>query len=291
MEPLPPETVAAVREATGRLVDGIVELVRAENPVYAHVLGGPEGVGIHLGIEQAISSFLDAIERGDSPAGETAEVWRRLGEAEFQAGRSLEALRAAWRTGTRAAWRGAAELAAAAGVPTDLVISLAEAIFVFTDELATDVVEGYLRAQSDEAGERERRRRRLASLLLDADGHDPEAVTHAAELARWPLPRAIAALALDADTPGAVPRRLSVDALVGADTDGAFLLIPDPAAPGRARELTRALGAVAAALGPAVAARETHRSLRWARCALELVKRGVLPRERPTRVDDHLATV
>jgi hypothetical protein len=142
MEPLPPETVAAVREATGQLVDGIVELVRAENPVYANVLGGPEGVGIHLGIEQAISSFLDAIERGERPTGETAEVWRRLGEAEFQAGRSLDALHAAWRTGTRGAWRGAAELAAAAGVPTDIVISLAEAIFVFTDELATDVVEG-----------------------------------------------------------------------------------------------------------------------------------------------------
>ena len=35
----------------------------------------------------------------------TGEVWRRLGEAEFQAGRSLDSLRAAWRTGTRAAWR------------------------------------------------------------------------------------------------------------------------------------------------------------------------------------------
>ena len=69
------------------------------------------------------------------------------------------------------------------------VIALAEAIFVYTDELAADVVEGYLRMQSDEAGERERRRRRLATLLLDADAHDPEAIAHAAELARWPLPR------------------------------------------------------------------------------------------------------
>ncbi len=72
-------------------------------------------------------------------------MWRRLGEAEFQAGRSLEALRAAWRTGTRAAWRGAAEVGAAAGVPTPTVIALAEAIFVYADELGTDVVEGYLR--------------------------------------------------------------------------------------------------------------------------------------------------
>ena len=291
MEPLPPETVAAVRDASSSLVDGIIELVRAENPVYAHVLGGPEGVGIHLGVEQAISSFLDAIERGEKPTGETAEVWRRLGEAEFQAGRSLEALRAAWRTGTRAAWRGAAELASNAGVPTPLVIAMAEAIFVFTDELATDVVEGYLRMQSDEAGERERRRRRLASLLLDADGQDPEAIAHASELARWSLPRTLAVLALDADAPGAITRRLSIDALVAADAGGAVLVLPDPDAPGRSGGLGRALGSTAAVLGPTVPPRDAHRSLRWARLALALVKQGALPCERPTRVSDHLATL
>ena len=47
----------------------------------------------------------------------------------------------------------------------------------------------------------------------------------------------------------------------------------------------------AAALGPSVAAREAHRSLRWARTALDLVRRGALVSERPTRVVDHLATV
>ena len=132
MKPIPAETVAAVRSAMHRLADGIVEEIRTENPVYADVLEGPEGVGIRLGIEQAIGAFLDAIERGENPGGETAEVWRRLGEAEFQAGRNLDALRAAWRTGTRAAWRGAADLAAEAGMPTATVIALAEAIFVFT---------------------------------------------------------------------------------------------------------------------------------------------------------------
>jgi DNA-binding PucR family transcriptional regulator len=40
-----------------------------------------------------------------------------------------------------------------------------------------------------------------------------------------------------------------------------------------------------------VAPTETERSLRWARLALSLVERGVLPAEQPTRVDDHLATM
>jgi hypothetical protein len=295
MDPIPAETVAAVRAATNRLVDGIISEVRGENPVYADVLEGPEGVGIRLGIGQAIGAFLDAIERGDRPAGETAEVWRRLGEAEFQAGRNLEALRAAWRTGTRAAWRGAADLAAEAGMPTHTVIALAEAIFVFTDELATDVVEGYVRRQSDEAGERERRRRRLISLLLDPDGGDPEALAHAAELAHWPLPRAVAVLALDSDSAGALVRRLDLDALVGSEAGTAVLVLPDPEGPGRAAALRRALrggaGVPASALGPTVPAREAHRSLRWARIALELVRRAALPSDRPTRVADHLGTI
>jgi hypothetical protein len=287
---LPAETVAAVRAVVGPLVERIIETIRAENPVYAEVLGGPEGIGIRLGIEQAIKAFLDGIERGERPAIETGEVWRRLGEAEFQAGRSLDSLRAAWRTGTRAAWRGAADLASEAGVPTQIVIALAEAIFVYTDELATDVVEGYLRMQSDEAGERERRRRRLAALLVDPDGHDPESIEHAAELARWPVPRAVAVLALDTDTPGPITRRLDVEALVGADAAGAWLILPDPEGPGRLASIRRAVAGARAALGPTVAPRDAGRSLRWARMALELVKQGALPSEEPTRLQDHLAT-
>jgi len=279
-----------MRAAVAPLVDTVVAAVRSDHPVYADVLGGPEGTGIRFGIEQAVRAFLESIERGRRLPGETAEVWRRLGEAEFQAGRSLEELRAAFRTGTRAAWRGAAGLAADAGVPAPAVITLAEAIFVYTDELSADVVEGYLQIQSNEAGERERRRRRLASLLVEAEEHDPEVIARAAELARWPLPRRLAVLALAGETPGAVPRKLDVDALAVADGDGAWLVIPDPDGPGRRAALRRAV-AGSAALGPTVAPRAARRSLRWARTALALVERGALPDDRPTLTSDHLATV
>jgi hypothetical protein len=288
---LPPETVAAVRPALAPLVDQILAAVRDENPVYADVLSGPEGVGIRLGIEQAVKSFLDAIERGERPGAETGETWRRLGEAEFQAGRSLEALRAAFRTGVRAAWRGAAELGTAAGVPAPLVIALAEAIFLYADELTDDVVEGFLRMQSDEAGERERRRRRLAALLLDPEGNDPEAIERAAELARWPVPRSLAVLTMPGDSPGVITRRLDVDALAGTDPVGAFVLIPDPDGPGRAAALRRAVATETAVLGPTVAPREAHRSLRWARTALDLLERGAIPLSHPVHVKDQLGAL
>jgi hypothetical protein len=254
-------------------VERIVEGVAAESETYGAVLTAPEGIGIRLGIEQAAKAFLDAIERGRPPARDTAELWRRIGEAEFQAGRSLDGLRAAFRTGTRAAWRAAAEIASEAGLPAPTVIALAEQIFIYTDDLAAEVVEGYLRMQSDEAGERERRRRRLIALLLDPEGHDREAVEHAAELARWRLPKRLAVVAVLGESP---PRRLDPDLLAGADQEGAFLVVPDPDGPGRVGALRRALDGQAAALGPAVAPRDAHRSLRWARMALALGDTGLI---------------
>ena len=286
-EALPPETIAAVRSELGPLADGIIEAVRAASPIYGEVFGSPEGMALRLGVEQAIRAFLDAVERGERVGGtqsETDELWRMLGEAEYQAGRSLDDLRAAFRSGIRAAWRGAAEVATRAGVSAPATISLAEAIFVYGDELATDVVEGYLRIQSDQAGERERRRRRLAAALLDPAGHDPEAVARAAELAQWPLPRELAAVAVAGDDPAAVARRLDLDVLSGADGGGPWLVLPDPDAPGRRAAVDRALGAERAAVGPTVPIAAAHRSLRWARLALQVV-----PDTGPVRAVDHLA--
>jgi hypothetical protein len=284
-ESLPAETIAAVRGELGTLADGIIAAVRAASPIYGEVFGSPEGMALRLGVEQAIRAFLDAVEAGQRPARETDELWRMLGEAEYQAGRSLEELRAAFRSGIRAAWRGAADVATRAGVSAPATISLAEAIFVYGDELATDVVEGYLRIQSDQAGERERRRRRLGAALLDPAGYDHDTVARIADLAHWPLPRALAVVAVAGDDPAALARRLDLDVLLGSDGDGPWLVLPDPDAPGRRAAVDRAIAAQPAALGPTVAPPDAHRSLRWARLTLAVVGAGD---GGPLRAVDHL---
>jgi DNA-binding PucR family transcriptional regulator len=55
--------------------------------------------------------------------------------------------------------------------------------------------------------------------------------------------------------------------------------------------LTQALGATEepVALGPTVPTREAHRSLEWARLALNLVERGLLRAEGPVVVERHLS--
>ncbi|MBO0768775.1 MAG: helix-turn-helix domain-containing protein [Solirubrobacterales bacterium] len=286
--PVPAETVETVRDSLPEIVSGIVSAISAESPQYGQVLGGPEGVAIRLGIEQALRSFLEAVQEGKRPAAETGELWRRLGEAEFQAGRELDPLRAAFRTGTRAAWRNAATVAAAAGLSTELVVTLAEAIFVYTDELATQVVEGYLRAQSDQAGELERRRRRVATLLLDPAGVDSDALARAAALAHWSVPKELGVLALVGQSPLAITRHLGPEALVGSDAEGVFLVLPDPDGPGQRAQIERATREELCALGPTVGVRDASRSLRWARRLLTLVERGAVGREALARVTDHL---
>ncbi len=171
------------------------------------------------------------------------------------------------------------------------MIALAEGIFVYTDELASDVVEGYLRAQSDEAGELERRRRRLAVLLLDPEGADPEAVSRASALARWPVPREVAVLALAASSPVAITRRLGTEPLVGTDNRGVFLLLGDPDGPGRRALIERACEGELVALGPTVPAREALRSLQWSRYLLGLLERGAVAVDGVPRVDQHLVDV
>ena len=294
LEKLPGPAVAAVRSAVDTVVADVVAAVVAGGSAYAEILEGPEGLAIRMGIEQAIHAFLDAIEHGVRPSAEAAELWRRLGEAEFQSGRGLEEMRAAFRTGTRAAWRAAAQLAAGSGIQIQQVIMLADAIFVFSDELAGGVVEGYLRIQSDEAGELERRRRRLATLLLDPVGHDLEAIARAAELARWPVPRWVAVLAVAGHDPsGEFTRRLGVQALVASDAEGMLVLVGDPEGPGRRGELSRAVGESLAVLGPTVPVADAARSLRRARLVLRLLERGALGGAGaglgPVRADEHLA--
>ncbi len=66
-DPVPPETIAAVRPALPRLVNSVIAAVSAENATYAEVLAAPEGIGIRLGIEQAIRS-ASALSAGRTTA-------------------------------------------------------------------------------------------------------------------------------------------------------------------------------------------------------------------------------
>jgi hypothetical protein len=272
-----PPAIAAIHDQLPRLADEIVDVIQEEVAEYSDTLRGDFGQTIRLGTEQALRRFIG---EGDD---ESPAVYRALGYGEHRSGRSLDALQSAYRIGARVAWRRMSTLAAEAGASTAAQHHLAEAMFAYIDQLASESVDGYAAAQMERAGDIERRRATLLALLLGAPAGDPEQLAAAASAARWPLPRRLACVALDGE-PGPLARRLSGDTLYGEHDGAMCVVVPDPS--GLLREAALAAKRLGArvGVGPTVDPLEAPRSLRWAALAV-----GLAAPAGAVRAEDRLA--
>lgn len=263
---LPDELAAILAPELPALSEEIFEALRREVPEYDRPLRGNFGHAVRTGVEEALRRFVALIE---DPDARKPDVYRALGRGELRQGRSLDDLQAAYRVGARVAWRRLSRAAARAGVAVEVQHALAEAIFAYIDELASESVAGYAAAQARRAGERQRRRQALVALLLGGEEADPAALRRAAAEAGWPLPRALSVLAC-AGPAERVARRLSGDALAGAFAAAPCVVVPEPTR--LAAEAARAAAdlGVRLGVGPTVAPEEAPRSLDWARRALAL---------------------
>ena len=178
-----------------------------------------------------------------------------------------------------------------------MLYDLGEAMFAYIDAISAESAAGFAEAQSEAAGESQRRRRRLLQLLVQEPAASADAVRTAAQAAGWALPRRLAAVvAGEADQPeglaaargeagpsedlvdgiaARLARRLGPGA-VGAAVGGlAVVMMPDPEGPGRRKALEAVLEGVAA-VGPAVPWPEAAASLRRAQAAYRLAAAGGL---------------
>src|SRR3954454_17386868 len=189
---LPPEAAGMLRPVLPSLADETIAAIAVEVPDYERAMEGEFGQVVRLGVETALSRFVDVLvgERADRPG--ARETYVSLGRGEFHAGRSLEALLAAYRVGARLTWRRFVEAGAAGGLPPQALYDLGEAIFEYIDELSAESAEGYAEEQSAAAGESQRRRRRLVRLLVEDPPPAQEAVRTAAQAAGWALPQRVA---------------------------------------------------------------------------------------------------
>ena len=287
-ESLPPEVAQALRPELPALADEIVRAVSDGVPDYARPLEGDFGRALRAGVEEALGQFVAAVEDPESARRNGRQTYVDLGRAEMRAGRSLDALLAAYRIGARAAWRRLVAAGERAGLPPATLYSLAEAIFAYIDELSADSIEGYAREQAAQAGALQRRRQLLATLLVEDPPAPPAAVEAAAADAGWPLPRALAALAVDGEEADRLAARLGPEALVAPLPSLTLFVLPDPAAPGRRRELTAALRGRRAALGQVTGWHEAGLSFARAHRVLELVREGAVETAGPLAVaEDH----
>src|SRR5688572_629206 len=260
-EAVPPGAADVLRPVLPGLADEMIAAIAREVPGYARAMEGEFGQVVRLGVEVARNRFVDLLADPEPHTAESGGTYVDLGRGEFQAGRSLDALLAAYRVGARLAWRRFVEAGVEGGLAPDAIYALGEAIFAYIDELSAESAEGYAEEQTAAAGESERRRRRLVRVLAQDPPPGQEAVRTAAAAAAWTLPRAgVAALVVatgDDEAPldsiaGRLARRLGEGA-IGAEAYGAAVVfLPDPDAPGRRRRLEAALEDRTAALGPTV---------------------------------------
>ncbi len=198
-EGLPPEVADVLRPELPALADEIVDELSRGVPDYARPLEGPFGQALRTGVEEALGRFTTILENPGADPEAGREVYVDLGRGEMRAGRSLDALLAAYRLGARVAWRRLAAAGERAGLSPRTLYTLAEAIFAYIDELSADSIEGYAREQAAAAGALQRRRQRLAELLVQEPPAAGATVEAAAANADWRLPRSLAALVVEAE--------------------------------------------------------------------------------------------
>jgi hypothetical protein len=271
---LPPEVAGVLRPALGEVADEIIDAVRTI-PAYARPLEGPFGEGIRAGVQEALRHFLAEIEASGPVA--RSEVYLTLGRGEMRAGRSLDSLLRAYRTGARVAWRRFAAAGVAAGLKPDTLYLLAESIFAYIDGLSAESAEGHALEQSAAAGEAQLRHRRLVRLLVRDPPEDRDAVEAAASDAGWTLPGLLAVLAVGGPNRHAVVPRLPVDAIAEAIGELVVAVIGDPDAPGRRDELERAVAGAGAVAGLGTTVRWGEALLSFARARAALTLAGRLP--------------
>lgn len=275
-EALPDAVGPVLRDELGPVSDEIIAAIREGVPEYAQPLEGAFGRTVQLGVDEALRQFVAVIEEPEGGRGAGHEVYVNLGRGEMRAGRSLDSLLSAYRLGARVAWRRFAAAGERAGLSPRTLYLLAESIFAYIDELSADSIEGYAREQAAAAGAQQRRRRQLMRLLLEEPPAAATAVEAAALEAGWPLPRSVGVMAVEGEETDRVGVRVGPDVLVAPMAPGTVLVVPDPAAPGRRRELDAALRGRLGALGPTVTWQEAAISFGRAREALRLAQEGAL---------------
>ncbi|MDT3441192.1 helix-turn-helix domain-containing protein [Pseudofrankia sp. BMG5.37] len=274
--------------------EDIIAAIAAEVPAYARPLEGRFGRGVRAGVAEALRRFLAIVNGGpDDPADIAAsrEIYVRLGHGEFHAGRSLDNLLAAYRIGTRVAWRRFADVALLrGGLDAAGLITLGETLFGYIDGVCAASTEGYALAQSADAGARERLWDRIGELLLS--GADPASVEEITQAASLRIPDRLAAVLVPTFADGR--RRLGLPTSCPSATHGSDLWLFVSGDDARGQRLAGQLAGRSAVVGPTVPWARAAASAERVRFAREARDDGLLtadPQGGPLFTDDHLAAL
>src|SRR3954449_5993733 len=231
-----PAVSAALRPAVPRLIDDMIDAIRAEIPAYDRPLKGEFGQRVRAGTTMSLERFLTLIAGEERDARGGSDLYVELGRNEVRSGRPIDILLGAYRIGARVMWRGFAAEGRGAGIEPDVLYRLAEALFAYVDELSHESSDGYAEEVSQRHGARERERERMLEVLMGKPPADAVVVHAQAARAEWKLPDEVAPVAMPAARMPArqLEHRLP-DGSMAATLEGMTVaLVPDLDSPGRA---------------------------------------------------------
>jgi hypothetical protein len=194
--------VALLQEQLPAVGQLTLSVITEEVPEYDATLSGDLGRTIEAAISTALRMFLQVVDANadDLDADAPLEFARRgaydLGRGEARAGRSANALLAAYRIGARISWRELSATAVAQGTQAQVLVRFAELVFAFIDELSAASVSGHTDELASSGRLRQQRRERLGRALIT--GVDRETLDDLAEQAAWAVPKTLTAVIVPA---------------------------------------------------------------------------------------------
>ena len=231
---LPEEAVAEIRLQLPAVAEQVVAAIIDEVPSYEDAFSGPMGETIRNAVQLALGGFLSLAggRRGTdprTPAAPAVEGAYQLGRGEARSGRSTDALLSAYRIGARVSWHEMSTIAVQNGLDVETLVSFAELVFAYIDELSASSVAGHTDELATTGRVRQRLQERIAHHLLT--GAPAETVIKAAERAEWKAPRTLTAVIVPEAQVRPVLSALSSRTLQAAEApgldDAALLLVPD----------------------------------------------------------------
>ena len=254
---LPEEAVAEIRLQLPAVAEQVVAAIIDEVPSYEDAFSGPMGETIRNAVQLALGGFLSLAggRRGSdprTPAAPAVEGAYQLGRGEARSGRSTDALLSAYRIGARVSWHEMSTTAVQNGLDAETLVSFAELVFAYIDELSAASVAGHTDELATTGRVRQRLQERIAHHLLT--GSPVETVQAAVERAGWEPPRTLTAVIVPESQVRPVlasvsPATIAVSEAPDLD-ESVLLLVPD-AHGHRRTALLRTLGTRGCTAGPA----------------------------------------
>lgn len=280
----------SLREHVRAAINEMGQQVREQVPEYAWVTGSTHEQNVQKVIDVTVTHFVDSVGDPDADHARLTELYAKVGAYEAREGHSLDNLQAAMRLVSQIACRRFIKDAYRLGWSRETLGLLTDSLFTLLAEAADAAAQGYAREQGRLATAVEHHRSRLRDLLISEPPASRQAISDLARLAEWSLPRSLAVVAVSPDG-GAGSRIMPPSVLADWECAAPYLLVPDPDRPGQRRYLAALMQDRTAAVGPTVPVTDGAVSLRWARRAVELTARGIIPGGGVVHCVDELATL